>query len=271
LATEVLQHAPQQAGVAADLRQLADLEHRARLVQARAEVRADLVHQPPQADLVALDLAGARVVQHAVDELAGAGDRLAQKLERARVGRLTDAPLEQGHDRVHGRDRLAEVVGDGVRVAAQLGLHAPLLRDVVEHDDEPVAQLGGAAQERPAGVAVAERRVEGDLVNGGLAGLADTHVQLEAALVAHLRHRLEERVAPPHVLGHREQLEDPRVAVAELEVRDLPVAVAQRPQQPHGLRVVVQHRPHRGGALGAHEVIERRILVGRHGPAHPAA
>ena len=268
---QVLQDAPQESCVAADLGQLTHLEHRAGFLQPRAEVRADLVHQPPQADLVALDLAGARVVQNAVDELARAGDRLAQELQRARVGRLADAALEQRHDRVHGRDRLAEVVGDGVRVAAQLGLHAPLLRDVVEHDDEPVAQLGRAAQERATGVPVAEGRVEGDLVDHRHARLADLDVQLEGALVAHRRHRLQQRVAPPHVLGHGEQVEDSRIAVAELEVGDPPVAVADRPQQSHRLRVGVEHRPHRRGSLDAQELIERRILVGGHGPVHPAA
>ena len=56
-------------------------------------------------------------------------------------------------------DRLAQVVGDDVGEAAQLGLHAALLGDVGDEDEQAVAELGRAAQERPADVALAERRV----------------------------------------------------------------------------------------------------------------
>ena len=56
-------------------------------------------------------------------------------------------------------DRLAQVVGDDVGEAAQLGLHAALLGDVDDEDEEAVAELGRPAQERPADPALAELRV----------------------------------------------------------------------------------------------------------------
>ena len=78
--------------------------------------------------------------------------------------RLVGAALEQRDEVRDAGDRLAQVVGDDVGVAAQLGLHAPLLGDVGEEDDQPVAELGRALDERAEHVAVAERRVVGDLL-----------------------------------------------------------------------------------------------------------
>ena len=94
------------------------------------------------------------------------------------------------------RDRLTQVVGHHVRVAAQLGLHPPLAGDVGHEDDQAVAEPGGAAQDVALDVPVAERRVEVDLVAQRLARLADAHVGLELAVVAHDRERLEQRVTP---------------------------------------------------------------------------
>ena len=75
-----------------------------------------------------------------------------------------------------------QVVRDHVGVAAQLGLHAPLLRDVGEEVDQAVAELDRALHERPEHVPVAERRVVGDLLDPRLARLADLDVGSKAWL-----------------------------------------------------------------------------------------
>ena len=110
-----------------------------------------------EVDAVAADLAGPGVPEHAVDELARAAHALAQEPQDLGVGPLVAAALEQRDEDGHGRDRLAEVVRDRVGVAPQLGLGVPLLGDVVEQDDEPVAELGRAPQQRAARVAHRER------------------------------------------------------------------------------------------------------------------
>jgi hypothetical protein len=152
-------------------------------------------------------------------------------------------------------------VGDHVGVAAQLGLHPPLRGHVGDEDDQAVAQLGRAAQDRALDVAVAERRVEGDLVAQRLAGLADAHVRREPAVLAHDRQRFEQRVAPPLRARQLEHAHDHRVAVAELEVDDRPVVVANRPQQADAVRVAVEDRAEAVGPLLAEQRFEVRILA----------
>ena len=53
---------------------------------------------------------------------------VAQQPQDLRRRRLAGAALEQRDEVRDPRDRLAQVVGDHVGVAAQLGLHAPLRR-----------------------------------------------------------------------------------------------------------------------------------------------
>ena len=271
VADEVLQHAAQLAGIAVDLGQGSHLERRAELVEARPQVGRHVAHHAVEGDALALQLAGARVVEDGVDELACALGARAQQREHLGRRRLARMALEQRDEVGDPGDRLAQVMGDHVGVAAQLGLHPPLAGHVRDEDDQAVAELGRAPQDVALDVAVAERRVEVDLVAQRLARVADAHVRVEMAVVAHDRQRLEQRVAPALRARELEHAHDHRVAVAELEVDDAAALAADRPQQPDAVREPVEHRAKALRALLAEQGVEMRIFVPRlgldHGPS----
>ena len=183
---------------------------------------------------------------------------LAQHVGRRR---LLGAPLEHPDEQRDAGDRLVEVVRDHVGVAAQLGLHAPLPGHVGEEVDQPVAELGAPLDEGAEHVAVAERRVVGDLVDPRLAGLAHPDVGVEGAAAAHRRQRLQQRVAVPRRGRQPEGAQDRGVAVAEREVDDPAVVVAERPQHADRLGEAVEQRAELGRALLAEQLDELRILA----------
>ena len=260
VADQVLQHAAQLARVAVDLGQRADLERRARRLQAGAQIGGHLAHDVVEGHAVALQLARARVGQDAVDQLARALGAVAQQPQDLRRRRLVGAALEQRDEVRDPRDGLAKVVGDHVGVAAQLGLHAPLRGDVGEKDDQPVAEPRGALDERAEHVAVAERRVIGDLLDPRLAGVAHPHVRVERPAAAHLRERLEKRVAIAHRRGQTELAHDRWVAIAELEVGDRTLLVAQGPEDADRFRKAVEQGTEARGALLAEQCRELRVV-----------
>ena len=237
------------------------LERRARLVEPPAQVLGDLGHELAEPDRLAAQLAGARVDEHAVDEVArslGARPQLPQDGGRRR---LPGAPLEQPDEHRDARDRLAQVVRHDVGVVAQLGLHAPVLGDVGEEVDEPVAEPGGAVHERAQHVAVAERHVVRHLGDPRLTGLAHLDVVVERAAVAHPRERLEQRVAVVRGGRDAEGAQHRGVPVAEREVDDPPAIVAQRPQHADRFREAVEERAELGRSLHAQQLDQLRILA----------
>ena len=258
---QVLQHAPQLPRVALDLRQLADLERRARLVEPTVEVLGDLGHELAEPDRLAAQLAGARVDEHAVDEVARSLRARPQLPQDGGRRRLRSAALEQSDEHRDARDRLAQVVRHDVGVVAQLRLHAPVLGDVGEEVDEPVAELGGAVHERAQHVAVAERHVVRHLGDPRHARLAHLDVVVERAAVAHPRERLEQRVAVARRGRDAEGVQHRGIPVAEREVDDPPAVVAQRPEHADRFREAVEERAELGRSLHAEQLDQLRIVA----------
>ena len=155
----------------------------------------------------------------------------------------------------------AEVVRDDVGIRLQLRLHPPLLGDVVEEHDQPVADPCDAMQERAEHVAVAEGRVVRHLVDEGVAGVAHLDVDREGPAVAHRGQRLEQRVALGGLRRDPEAAHHGRVAVAECEVDDRPGGVADRPQEPDRLREALEQRAEPVGTARAEDLDERRVLA----------
>ena len=116
-------------------------------------------------------------------------------------------------------DRLAQVVGHEVGEVAQLGLVPPLLGDVGQDDEQPVAEARDALDEGAEHVAVAERGVVDDLADPGPAGLAERPTR-ERAAAAHPGERLQQRVAVAGRRGQPEPAQHHGVAVAQREVHD---------------------------------------------------
>src|SRR5215207_4653993 len=76
-----------------------------------------------------------------------------------------------------------------------------------------------------------------------MAGLtAHVDVRDERATAAHLRQRLQERVAIPRGRREAARAQHPGIAIAEGEVGDLPLGVPERPQYPYRLGEAVEHR-----------------------------
>ena len=127
----------------------------------------------------------------------------------------------------------------------------------------PSPSLRDALDERAEHVAVAERRV---VVTSWTHGRPDSQtrdVLVERVAAAHRRQRLEQRVAVARGGRQPERPQDRRVAVAEAEVDDPPVAVANGPQDADQLGEAVQQGAELRRALGAEELDELRILPPR--------
>ena len=247
---EVLEDAPQLPRVGLDLGQLADDELAVRLERG-PEIRRDLRHHASKGNPLRPQLARAGVREHALDQLPRACRAPAQLPEHLRRGRRVGTLLEQGHEELHAREGLAEVVGNEVRVRLELALHAPLVGHLVEEGDRAAAELRDAQDERAEHVAVGERRVVGHLADPRLARLADPGVLLERLAPPHARKRLEQRVP----VGCRRRQAEARkhrdVAVAEREVDDRAVVVAQGPEDPDRVGERVEQRAELRCALGA--------------------
>ena len=152
---------------------------------------------------------------------------------------------------------------DDVGVRLQLRLHPPLLGDVVEEHDQPVADPCDAMQERAEHVAVPEGRVVRHLVDERGARVADLDVRPEGPAVAHRGQRLEERVALGRLRRDPEAAHHRRVAVAEREVDDRPGGVADRPQEPDRLREALEQGAKALRTARAEDLDERRVLTPR--------
>jgi hypothetical protein len=227
---QVLEHAAQLGRVAFHLGQRAVHPERGTgLLQLRAHLLDHLGQQPVQGDRLYLELAEARVREHGVDQLTGVAGALAKLAQDVGRRRLLAASLEQPRQQLDVRDRPAQVVSDHVGVAPQVRLHAALVRDVGQEHDQAVAELRDAQDVGAEHVAVAERRVVGDLLDPRLAGVADAHVLVEGTAAAHLRQGLEQRVAVGRRRGQARAPHHGGVAVAEGEVRDRPTLAADRP------------------------------------------
>jgi hypothetical protein len=77
---------------------------------------------------------------------------------------------------------------------------------------------------------------------------------------AHLRQRLQQRVAIARRGGQPEAPQDRRIAVAEVEVDDAAVGIAQRPQDADRLREAVEQRTEALSALRAEQRFELRVV-----------
>jgi hypothetical protein len=200
------------------------------------------------------------VDEHAVDQVprtCGPRPQLAQHVGRRR---LLGSALEQPDEHLYARDRLAQVVRDDVRIAAQLSFHAPLLGHVGEEVDDPVAELRGSVHEGSQHEAVPERRVVGELLDPRRTRVAHAHEGVEDATPAYLRYRLQQRVATAHRRRHPEAAQHRGIAVAEAEVDDAALRLSHRPEDPHRLREGVEQRPELNGTLRAEQLAELRIL-----------
>ena len=263
VADHVLQHAAKLPAVSVDLRQLADFERRASGLQTRAQVLGDFGGEPPQRDPLDDQLASPCVDEHTVDQVPRPLGARPQPTQHVGRRRLLGAPLEQPDQKLDARDRLAHVVRHDFGIAAQLGLHAPLLGHVGEEVDQPVAELRGAVHEGPQHIAVPEGRVVGDLLDPRLTGVAHPDEGVEGAPPAHPRQRLQQRVAIARRRWHPEAAQHRGIAVTEDEVDDAPVVVAHRPQDPHRLGEAVEQGAKLRGSLRTEELDELRVLSPR--------